>query len=209
MAALALALFVLYASLAFGGRMFIQVRRTGSTGFRGISGRAGSLEWLGGVLLVVAVVLSLAAPVLDLTGTFGRFTLLEGPVGRTLGIALYGLGLVGTLVAQGTMGSSWRIGVDASEETDLVTTGPFSLVRNPIFTAMTSTFLGLTLLVPNIVSLAGFLTLVVALELQVRFVEEPYLLRTHGDDYAGYANRVGRFLPGIGRLGTGRVRHDA
>ena len=40
MAALALALFVLYIALAFGARAFLQLRRTGSTGFRGISGRA-------------------------------------------------------------------------------------------------------------------------------------------------------------------------
>ena len=39
------------------------------------------------------------------------------------------------------------------------------------------------------------------LELQVRAVEEPYLLRTHGDAYRAYAARVGRFLPGVGRFG--------
>ncbi|MFL5908785.1 MAG: methyltransferase family protein, partial [Solirubrobacterales bacterium] len=37
------------------------------------------------------------------------------------------------------------------------------------------------------------------LQLQVRFVEEPYLIRTHGDDYRAYASEVGRFVPGIGR----------
>lgn len=209
MTALALALLILYASLAFGARMLMQVRRTGSTGFRGISGRAGSLEWLGGVLFAAAVVLLFAAPVLDLTGTFEPFASLEGPVGRTLGIVLYGLGLAGTLVAQEAMGSSWRVGVDALEKTHLVTAGPFALVRNPIFTAMILTILGLALLVPNIVSLAGFLTLVVAVEMQVRFMEEPYLLRTHGENYANYASRVGRFLPGIGLLDTGQVRHNA
>ena len=40
------------------------------------------------------------------------------------------------------------------------------------------------------------------LELQVRSVEEPYLLRTHGDAYRAYASRVGRFVPGIGRLAS-------
>lgn len=51
---------------------------------------------------------------------------------------------------------------------------------------------------------ASYLTLAVfvALELQVRVVEEPYLLRTQGPEYASYALRVGRFLPGAGRLRT-------
>jgi protein-S-isoprenylcysteine O-methyltransferase Ste14 len=35
----------------------------------------------------------------------------------------------------------------------------------------------------------------------VRFVGEPYLARAHGEDYRAYAGRVGRFLPGVGRLG--------
>jgi SAM-dependent methyltransferase len=40
----------------------------------------------------------------------------------------------------------------------------------------------------------------VALEVQVRLVEEPYLLRTHGRAYAEYGARTGRFVPGLGRL---------
>ena len=34
----------------------------------------------------------------------------------------------------------------------------------------------------------------------MRFVEEPYLRRAHGEAYRAYAARVGRFLPRIGRL---------
>jgi protein-S-isoprenylcysteine O-methyltransferase Ste14 len=39
-------------------------------------------------------------------------------------------------VRAASMGASWRIGVDPSERTDLVTGGAFALVRNPIFSAM-------------------------------------------------------------------------
>jgi len=117
---------------------------------------------------------------------------------------LFATGLVITLLAQLAMGDSWRIGVDSDERTTLVTAGPFALVRNPIFTSMLPASLGLALLVPNAVTLAAFVALVGALELQTRVVEEPYLLRVHGDVYAGYAARVGRFVPGVGRLGNVR-----
>lgn len=199
-AALALALLALYFALAFGARAILQLRRTGSSGFKGIGGRPGSVEWFGGALFVCALGLGLAGPVLDLVGAVEPVGLLDGRAGHALGLVLYGMGLVGTLVAQGAMGRSWRIGVDESERTELVITGPFAIVRNPIFAAMIPGFLGLTLMVPNIVALAGFLALVGALELQVRFVEEPYLLRTHGEGYAMYASRVGRFAPGLGKL---------
>ena len=206
MAALAVALLVLYASLAFGAGAIAQFRRTGSTGFRGISGRPGLPGWLGGVLFVAATGLVLAAPLLDLAGATGPFAPFDGPAVHALGVAPYSLGLAGTLVAQRAMGSSWRVGVDASGGTDLVTGGPFALGRNPIFAAMIPAVLGLALLAPNIAAPLGFLSLVVAVELQARFVEEPYLLRTHGE---GYASRVGRFVPGVGCEKTGRVHQDA
>ena len=88
----------------------------------------------------------------------------------------------------------------AARRTSLVTTGPFAVVRNPIFAAMLPASLGLALLVPNAVALAGLAALWLALEIQVRLVEEPYLLRAHGDSYRQYAGRVGRFVPGLGRL---------
>lgn len=73
-------------------------------------------------------------------------------------------------------------------------------MRNPIFAAMIPAFMGIALLAPNAVTVAGAILLMVALELQTRLVEEPYLYAVHGDQYAIYATQAGRFLPGIGRL---------
>ena len=92
--------------------------------------------------------------------------------------------------------------MDESERSDLVTEGPFSLARNPIFSAMLPTSLGLVLMVPSWVAILGFVALVLALELQVRVVEELYLRRAHGTSYAEYARRIGRFVPGVGRLSS-------
>lgn len=192
MASWRLALHALYPALAFGGRTLLQLRRTGSTGFKGISGRPGSAEWIGGVLFAAAMALGLASPLLALAGAAGPIILLEGQIGHALGFVLFFSGLAGTLIAQVAMGVSWRIGVDQAEMTELVTTGPFALVRNPIFSAMVPAFAGIT-------------ALVAAVEIPVRLVEEPYLPRTHGTRYADYASRVRRFLPGVGRLRHRRI----
>ncbi len=200
MAELALFCFALYLALAFGLRTALQLRRTGSTGFHGIGGRPGSAEWWGGVLFVLALLAGAAAPLLDIAGALEPIAALDGTIGHVAGGALFAFGLAATLWAQIAMGNSWRIGVDPVERTDLVTEGPFELVRNPIFAGMLPTSLGLALLVPNVAALAGLCALLTALEIQVRVVEEPYLLRTHGRRYADYAARVGRFMPGVGRL---------
>jgi protein-S-isoprenylcysteine O-methyltransferase Ste14 len=58
------------------------------------------------------------------------------------------------------------------------------------------------LMVPSWVAVVGLVALFVALELQVRVVEEPYLQRAHGTTYVEYARRVGRFMPCVGRLSS-------
>lgn len=197
---LALILFALYFALAFGLRTAIQLRRTGSTGFVGLRGRVGSVEWLGGVGFGLALVLGVLGPVLAVVGALDPIAALDGRVGHAVGAVMTVFGILSTLLAQLAMGTSWRIGVDETERTELVTEGPFAIVRNPIFGAMLPTALGLVLLVPNVVAIAGLVMLATALQVQTRAIEEPYLLRTHGEQYASYAARVGRFLPGIGRL---------
>lgn len=199
MAAVALILYFVFGVLGFGWRSWQQRRRTGSTGFRGISGRPGSLEWLAGVGFVAAIVVGVAAALLQLTGALTPFDVLTaGPI-QAAGIVVAIAGIGATLYAQNDMGESWRIGVDDSETTTLVRGGVFGWVRNPIFTAMLAFAAGVALVIPNIMALAGFALLLATIELQVRIVEEPYLLRVHSHDYRNYTATTGRFLPGIGR----------
>ena len=200
MAEVALVLYAVYLVIAFGVRTVLQLRRTGSTGFHGVGGRVGSAEWLAGVGFVVALLLGVAAPVLALLDIVEPIDALDTTGLHVAGLVLTLAGIAATFYAQVAMGTSWRIGVDQEERTDLVTSGPFALVRNPIFSAMLPTALGLVLLVPSWVALVGLVGLAVALELQVRVVEEPYLLRAHGEPYRRYAAETGRFLPAVGRL---------
>ena len=204
MALFAFAAFLLFLAAAFGLRTLIHYRRTGTTGFAGVSGRVGSAEWLGGVLFVVALLAGGAAPLAQHFGWLGPWPALDGPGWQAAGVLVFSLGFAATLWAQFAMGKSWRIGVDEAARTALVASGPFAWVRNPIFTAMLAATLGLLLLVPNWISALALLALLLGLELQVRCVEEPYLLRTHGETYRRYAARTGRFVPGLGR-GTSRV----
>jgi protein-S-isoprenylcysteine O-methyltransferase Ste14 len=197
MTTVALLGYVTYLLVAFGGRAWLLQRRTGTTGWRGITGRPGSASWWGGVLFAVALVLGLMAPVADLAGLD---RLVDGPAVRAAGLALFVIGAVGSLLAQAAMGAAWRVGVDAEERTALVAAGPFALARNPFFTALLVAALGLAVAVLNAVAVVALLALVVAVELQVRVVEEPYLRRVHGQAYLSYAAQVGRFLPGVGRL---------
>jgi protein-S-isoprenylcysteine O-methyltransferase Ste14 len=199
MALLALALYLLALSLAFGLRSLTQRRRTGDTGLRLDAGPPGSLRWWAKLSFIAALVLGLAGPVAALIG-LGPVPGLDRPAVRITGLVVAVVGVVATLLAQVAMGDSWRVGVDPAERTALVTGGAFAVARNPVFTAMTITSAGLALMVPNVVSIAATVVLVASIQLQVRAVEEPYLSAVHGAAYREYAARVGRFVPGLGRL---------
>ncbi|HPG24767.1 MAG: isoprenylcysteine carboxylmethyltransferase family protein [Spirochaetaceae bacterium] len=199
---LALLLAIVWFLVLFVARSVIQRARTGSTGFKGFEGRPGSVSWWAGVTASAGLVLAPLAPVFVLRGWPGGRLWLEASGLHALGAGLATVGIAGALAAQLEMGPSWRIGVDAKEKTELVESGLFGLVRNPIFSFILASTFGLVLLVPCAVALAAMLLVWLGIELQVRAVEEPYLLRVHGPRYAGYASRIGRFVPGIGRLAS-------
>jgi protein-S-isoprenylcysteine O-methyltransferase Ste14 len=196
----AVGLLVVYLVFAFGVRVAVALRTTGRTGIAGLGG-APPLELLGGGLFAAALAMGSANPVLVLADLLDPIEGLETDLLRAIGFALCGVGIAGTFLAQMAMGASWRIGVDESERTELVTDGVFALCRNPIYTFMVVAWVGFALLVPTWLSLASIPAGIVAFEVQVRLVEEPFLLRAHGDPYRAWASRIGRFLPGIGRLG--------
>lgn len=200
MPTLALVLCGIWFVVVFVLRTAIQWWRTRSTGFKGFHGKPGSLPWVAGVMVSTGFALALGAPVAALLHWPGGTLLLESGPLHWVGAGFLVLGTIGTLGAQLSMGDSWRVGVDESEESRLVTTGLFAWVRNPIFSFMGLSQLGLVLLIPTPVALLGAILSIVGVVLQVRLVEEPYLAHAHGADYREYAARVGRFVPGVGRF---------
>ncbi|ULP40973.1 methyltransferase family protein [Mycobacterium lentiflavum] len=197
-AVVALALFAVFGVFGFGWRSWLQHRRTGSTGFRRI--RGGVTEWVAGAGFAVALAVAASAPILQLCHVVAPLRALTAGWIQYVGIVVAILGIAATVYAQLEMGDSWRIGVDERETTTLVHTGVFRQVRNPIYTAMFTFGFGVTLATPNVVAFAGFILLVATVELQVRRVEEPHLLRAHRDAYRAYAATVGRFVPGVGLI---------
>ena len=193
MTPLAVTLSLVWLVTAFALRIAIQLRRTGDSGLRIRSSEP--VATLAKVLFTSATLAVGLAPMFEAAGWIDVVDDLRSPPSEVVGVALAVAGIAATFVAQLAMGRSWRIGVDPEERTDLVTDGVFAIVRNPIFSTMLVTSVGFVLLLPTAVGLVGLVVMVVALEIQVRGVEEPYLRTVHGAAYDAYVARVGRFVP--------------
>jgi protein-S-isoprenylcysteine O-methyltransferase Ste14 len=187
-----------YLGLAVGWRSWQQLRRTGDWGLR--LARGGVLPRVASALMTIGSAASVLAPILDLRGALGPIGGWHDDGVRVAGLVVMAAGIAGVVWSQRGLRDSWRIGVDAGERTELVVDGPYALARNPIFTSMAVVAVGAALAVPNWVAVVGAALLVTGVELQVRRVEEPYLLAGHGASFRGYASRVGRFTPWIGRF---------
>ena len=203
MEVLALAMLGAVLVLTFLVRVAISLRQTGTTGLIGPRPGAGPVEALSGVLFIGGIVLGALSPYLVLQDELGTIDSLDSDPIQAIGLVVASIAGLTIFGAQLGMGPSWRIGVSDDQGTDLITTGWFSIVRNPIYTSMIAAWIGFFLMVPTWLGIAATIAAIIGLEMQVRLVEEPYLLRAHGDEFRAYAARVGRFVPGVGRLAGG------
>ena len=195
---MALICYVVLALLIFGFRVLMQLKKTGDHGLRVTTQLKSPIQKLTTYIQLLSLLGVLAIVILESLDTL-QPQLNLGPLGTIAGLVLCALGTAITMVSQLQMGKSWRIGVDETEKTELITHGMFSLSRNPIYLGMMVIGLGFMTLVPHLFMVACFVLAFIGIDLQVRKIEEPHLKHMFGDQYAGYAERVGRYLAKVRR----------
>jgi protein-S-isoprenylcysteine O-methyltransferase Ste14 len=120
------------------------------------------------------------------------------PAGLVLGLVLVALGYACTLWCYAAMGDTWRIGINAKEKTTLVNSGPYRLVRHPIYLFQIVMLAGAALLLPTPASF-GILVFHYVCVLIKAADEEKYLTTVHGDAYRDYLGRTGGLFPRLTR----------
>jgi protein-S-isoprenylcysteine O-methyltransferase Ste14 len=111
---------------------------------------------------------------------------LAGAVVIFVSILIFSLALI-------SFKSSWRVGIDTSAPGGLITTGIFSMSRNPIFLSMDLYFLGTFLIYSNVFFLLCFFCIALGFHFQIR-QEEVFLIERYGNSYRGYMTQVGRYI---------------
>jgi len=124
---------------------------------------------------------------------FFPITELDKQTIKYIGLAILFVSLVWTVIAQGHMKNSWRIGIDSDTKTELITSGLFAFSRNPIFFGMILSLVGLFLTTPNALTVLFLALGYVLIQIQIR-LEEEFLTKEHGQDYMIYKQKVRRFI---------------
>jgi protein-S-isoprenylcysteine O-methyltransferase Ste14 len=115
------------------------------------------------------------------------------PAPGWLGLLLAAIALAGFALTLRSFGDSFRVGIDEKTPDKLVTSGMFSVSRNPLYVCFLMFFLGQFLVNPNAALLIVIALLVLAIHRQI-LREEAFLAPHYGAEYAAYRRRVRRYL---------------
>ena len=148
------------------------------------------------MLMIVCAAALLLVPRVPFAFLNRRF-LPAGPLSFWTGAAITASGLLFSVWARLHIGKNWSSDVTVKVDHELITTGPYALVRHPIYTGLLIGFLGSAVARGELRGILAFALVVIALWIKLR-LEETWMREHFGAAYAGYsAQRVKALVPYI------------
>ena len=113
-----------------------------------------------------------------------------------VGVVLCVTGLLFCVWARFTLGRNWSGVVTFKGGHELITRGPYGIVRHPIYTGLLAMFLGTVIVLGHIGAVIALPLVFWGLWIKLRY-EEKLMLQKFPDDYTAYQRRVKRLIPFI------------
>jgi protein-S-isoprenylcysteine O-methyltransferase Ste14 len=144
-------------------------------------------------LMVVLSALLLAFPRLPVPLLHTRF-LPPGQWYFWIGAALTAGGLMFSIWARSHLGKNWSRAVTIKEDHELITSGPYGIVRHPIYTGLLLALLGMAVALGEWRGAVAVALVFLALWRKLR-LEEKWMHAKFGTSYDSYCRRVPALLP--------------
>jgi protein-S-isoprenylcysteine O-methyltransferase Ste14 len=114
-------------------------------------------------------------------------------------VVVCALGLAFCWWARIHLGKLWSGGIDRKADHRVVDTGPYGIVRHPIYSGVIVAAFAFAITRARPSAILLWLLITVFFSLKAR-MEERFLRVELGEDYAAYGAKVGRLMPGVGRV---------
>ena len=111
-----------------------------------------------------------------------------------LGAAVTIAGLLFAVWARRYLGSNWSRSVTIKQGHELITTGPYAMVRHPIYTGILTGLLGTAIALSQVRGFLAFVLIFLALWIKLR-MEEQWMSSQFGEVYATYAHQTAALVP--------------
>jgi protein-S-isoprenylcysteine O-methyltransferase Ste14 len=112
---------------------------------------------------------------------------------RIAGVFVMGLGNLFFIAAVITMRNNWRACFNRSQNTNLVTSGIYSVSRNPAFVGFDLLYLGCAAAFPNMANITAAVIAITLFHIQI-LGEEKYCAEFFGYEYTAYKAKVMRYI---------------
>jgi len=143
--------------------------------------------------LAIRAVIVVMAIILARLGAFRGHAVATDPVRAAVGLILFAGGLTLAIWARVHLGRNWGLPMTRNDQPELVTSGPYRLVRHPIYTGIlfggVGTAVALDWVWLTVVALAGIYFVSSAT------VEERYLGEQFPDEYPAYRRSTRMLVP--------------
>jgi len=147
------------------------------------------------LILMILALLLLGVPQLRLSVLDLRF-LPTSVWWMWIGAALTALGLLFSVWGRRYLGRNWSREVTIKKDHELITGGPYSLVRHPIYTGLMVALCGCALALGEWRGLIAVALVFIALARKLR-LEEQWMRVQFGESYENYSQRVRALVPYI------------
>jgi protein-S-isoprenylcysteine O-methyltransferase Ste14 len=111
-----------------------------------------------------------------------------------IGAAVTVVGLLFAVWARRHLASNWSSAVTIKRGHELITTGPYALVRHPIYTGILTGFLGTAIALSQVRGVIGFVLIFIVLWAKLR-TEEEWMRSQFGETYVTYAHQTAALVP--------------
>jgi protein-S-isoprenylcysteine O-methyltransferase Ste14 len=111
-----------------------------------------------------------------------------------LGAVITIAGLLFAVWARAHLGTNWSRSVTIKQDHELITTGPYALVRHPIYTGILFGFVGMAIAIAQV---RGFIVIaLIFLAFWLKFRREEQWMRSQfGETYSTYASHTAALVP--------------
>ena len=111
-----------------------------------------------------------------------------------LGATVMVAGLLFAVWARVYLGGNWSSEVTIKQGHELITTGPYAVVRHPIYTGILTGLLGTAIALSQVRGFIAFVLSFLILWLKLR-MEEQWMRSQFGETYATYAHQTAALVP--------------
>ncbi|MFX1593561.1 MAG: methyltransferase family protein [Promethearchaeota archaeon] len=122
-----------------------------------------------------------------------RLFFLSNDISIIIGMIMILLGFLFEILGIIALGLNFRIELP-TDDTELITSGIYRIMRNPIVFGIFLLVIGSFLIIPTIIVLLICVFNILTFNSKA-IDEEKFLLKRFGEDFKNYLNKVGRYLP--------------